>query len=266
MDWIIITILLTIIITVLWGSMPARLDTGKVAPNPSPPEEPQPPQPPTPAPQQKRKRGWKLYLVQFIFFFSLTSLTTLAEYYCMLPGQDREGMMLMIGLLVGFSVFITILLILCSLVGLIFERTRRDASTLLLGCFMYLFCIFFWGRVSAHIRDKALLAFTERSKVLINAIKAYESDHGKPPAELKNLVPQYLPKVPDTGIRAYPKYEYMSGDQAENIYHNPWVLNLYCGECLLDFHVLTYRPKQNENSWGRIRMIGDWEYIDYHIP
>ena len=57
-----------------------------------------------------------------------------------------------------------------------------------------------------------LQPFVERSKPLIEAIGRFEQDHGMPPATLDDLVPGYLEKVPDTGLKECPKYKYTRFD------------------------------------------------------
>src|SRR5579883_416142 len=47
-----------------------------------------------------------------------------------------------------------------------------------------------------------------RSRPLIAAIRQFEEDHGAPPAELEELIPGYLPAIPDTGVARSPEYKY----------------------------------------------------------
>jgi hypothetical protein len=48
----------------------------------------------------------------------------------------------------------------------------------------------------------------QRSRSLITAIRQFEVDHGAPPTDLGELVPRYLPAIPDTGVARFPAYEY----------------------------------------------------------
>jgi len=43
---------------------------------------------------------------------------------------------------------------------------------------------------------------------LVSAIRSYETEHGKAPAALQELVPDHLAAIPGTGLVAYPEYRY----------------------------------------------------------
>lgn len=47
-----------------------------------------------------------------------------------------------------------------------------------------------------------------RSRPLIAAINQFHADHGSPPKELQELVPDYLPAIPDTGVARFPSCQY----------------------------------------------------------
>jgi hypothetical protein len=47
-----------------------------------------------------------------------------------------------------------------------------------------------------------------RSQGLIAAIKRFHTDNGRPPHDLQELVPKYLPAIPDTGVARFPTYDY----------------------------------------------------------
>ena len=53
-----------------------------------------------------------------------------------------------------------------------------------------------------------IAAVIDRAAPLVRAIRAYESDAGRPPASLNALVPKYLAAVPTTGLDASPSYDY----------------------------------------------------------
>jgi hypothetical protein len=77
---------------------------------------------------------------------------------------------------------------------------------------LFEFCLFV-GLAPAKVGAEALqrLAFDSlksRSSELIKAITAYAHDKGMPPAALAQLVPDYLPAIPQTGIALAPHYKY----------------------------------------------------------
>jgi hypothetical protein len=50
----------------------------------------------------------------------------------------------------------------------------------------------------------------ERARPLIEAVERYERDRGSPPEELESLVPDYLDRIPSTGVRWSPQFQYFS--------------------------------------------------------
>jgi hypothetical protein len=51
-------------------------------------------------------------------------------------------------------------------------------------------------------------AVVDQGAPLIQAIRKYEGDVGKPPRSLAELVPKYVEAVPGTGLREHPNYLY----------------------------------------------------------
>jgi len=90
-----------------------------------------------------------------------------------------------------------------------------------------------------------------RNPELIKAIEAYAHSEGHPPATLAQLVPDYLPAIPHTGLAVAPNYEYeatpalcfVSKERPSN-----WHLLVSVGG-FLTVHQLFYCPG-----------IGDWLY------
>ena len=57
-------------------------------------------------------------------------------------------------------------------------------------------------------RREAFRRVAERAGPLVQAIKAYEQDEGAPPQALQDLVPRYMARIPHTGHRTYPQFDY----------------------------------------------------------
>ncbi len=116
-----------------------------------------------------------------------------------------------------------------------------------------------WGE---SIRSDAFHDLAARSKELICAIKRYEIDEGRAPDSLEHLVPNYLPSVPGTGIRAYPEFRFLSGEEAKGFEGNPWIV---CVDCFTgSFDTFYYFPLQNypQNGYGgSFERMGDWAYL-----
>lgn len=58
------------------------------------------------------------------------------------------------------------------------------------------------------VRDAEFSALAERSRPLTAALAQYMDDHGRAPATLEALVPEYLAELSPTGIERYPRYRY----------------------------------------------------------
>ena len=144
-------------------------------------------------------------------------------------------------------------------------RTRAVASAVLIASLLYAVTtpVALWA--GAAVRMWGFERFVERSKPLVAAIRKYESAAGHPPQSLSDLVPDYLPEVPGTGVGSAPEYHYVAGDQARHAYHgNPWILRLPVSVGILNWDLLLYYPLQNYPAHGHggvIRRIGDWAYV-----
>ncbi len=120
----------------------------------------------------------------------------------------------------------------------------------------------FW--LGIRIRRHAFEDLAIRSEPLLQAIRAYASDNGKPPESLNALVPKYLASVPATGMVAYPTYEFVSGGRAKEYNENPWALYVPASSGVGNWDSFLYLPRQNypdEGYGGTLERIGDWAYV-----
>ena len=62
--------------------------------------------------------------------------------------------------------------------------------------------------LSVKLHAVAFTRVAKRLDPVIVAIQAYDEDHGQPPEFLKSLVPTYLERLPSTGSKIYPVFEY----------------------------------------------------------
>ena len=97
-----------------------------------------------------------------------------------------------------------------------------------------------------------LVEVAEHSEPLVEAIRRYDTDHGRPPARLADLVPDYFPQRPRTGLRGYPEYDYRPNPG----FGNRWVL-----EVSLGLDSLLYFESQEYGDSEVPRRIGDWIYV-----
>ena len=92
----------------------------------------------------------------------------------------------------------------------------------------------------------------------------YAQQYGNPPDSLENLVPDFLPTVPQTGMGAYPEYEYKVGDEALKFTGNSWCLMVQTSQGLLNWDIFIYFPNQDypkRGYGGVLEKVGDWAYV-----
>jgi hypothetical protein len=124
-----------------------------------------------------------------------------------------------------------------------------------------------WGaRLGEYL---ALESCAQRAEPLVAAIERFQRDRGAPPAALPELVPDYLPLLPGTGLPKAPQFVYErrpnrgTGDASATI---PWELRVEWTAPVLEIHVLYYRPHAPDRGTFRgrpARPIGDWFYVVY---
>lgn len=110
-----------------------------------------------------------------------------------------------------------------------------------------------------YLRMAAFDMLADRSMSLVEAIRKYERDTGSPPATLADLVPRYLPNVPETGMAKYPHYDYARAPDMCPV-GNDWGITMFVGDGL-SFDIFYYCPLQNYPSRNSTRIIGDWAYF-----
>ena len=154
-------------------------------------------------------------------------------------------------------------LMILGLIALIYVR-RKSVGVLLLGA-----CFTFTGAalLSTHWREglrlDAFEAFSARTAPLIQAIEGYSQARGRIPQNLDRLTPEYLSRVPGTGMAAFP----------ELIYHTE-VITPEAQTWGLEVTISTspparllYRPAQNYSDLeGAMEQVGDWifEYQEFN--
>jgi hypothetical protein len=149
--------------------------------------------------------------------------------------------------------------------GLILPRTRRASFFWLMLCLLFVVTCVTGIILGQRVRIAGMRAFAQRSRPLIAAISQYDRDHSAPPQSLDDLVPDYLPRIPSTGMMAYPEYRYHAGDKAKREYAgNPWALSVDTPSGGLNWDQILYFPNQNypaRGYGGSLEPIDDWAYV-----
>jgi hypothetical protein len=147
---------------------------------------------------------------------------------------------------------------------LLSARRRRSALIGLLASVTCLVSFVIGVILGAHVRHKAFIGLAERSRPVVAAIRQYEAQHGKPPETLATLVPEFFTSIPQTGMGAYPGYEYFVGEKAAKYDGNPWAIVVFTPSGGINFDKFMYFPLQNypeKGYGGRLQRIGDWAYV-----
>lgn len=111
------------------------------------------------------------------------------------------------------------------------------------------------------VRHHGFVALTERSKPLIAAISAFENKYSRAPQDLDQLVPEFLPAVPGTGMETYPNYEYRA---FPGLVRGGWLLSVSCYLNPINGDEFFYAPhskKIGSVPGGYNEQIGDWVYF-----
>ena len=165
--------------------------------------------------------------------------------------------------LMGMVALGAILLILGGLLLLISNKTRCAGVCILISCVLYLLTCYASLRIGHKVYMYGFVRLAERSKPLIESIIKYEKDHRCPPDTLDNLVPDYLDKIPSTGMGESSEYEYkkLSKDTIKDMYwNNEWQVTVEPPFQGLGWDNFIYVPKQNYPDHSYLERIGDWVY------
>lgn len=215
-------------------------------------------------------------------FFSPNSITTAALLICLillLNGSfifshyltiSENGLGIVSDMILWFAGLGLLLfrlssyiIIVISIIGLIFSKTRV-ISIIVLPLFVINVLIFpVTVNIGFTIRMNAFHKLAKRSKPLIEAVKNYENKYGNPPENLEKLVPEFLERVPKTGMSAYPNYRYKTDPKV--CYNNPWVITVFCPLPGINFDEFMYFPNQNYQNMTTspfLERVDDWAY--YH--
>jgi hypothetical protein len=207
----------------------------------------------------------KLFPLKWVLVWSVITAAFMifADYYAVSPKGSVEILTLRDFLL--FPICAAIPGIFISIIYCVRKNTRQKASKWLLSCFVFVAVIIAAARIGQRLRMNAFASLAERSEPLMAAIKDYEHAHGKPPASLDVLIPEYLAAIPHTGMGAYPEYQYRVVTDRGREYGNPWVIVVFIPTGVPDFDEFFYYPLQNYPShrWGAnpVERVRDWAYM-----
>jgi hypothetical protein len=174
------------------------------------------------------------------------------------PGTAQTTiLLLLLALLLGAP-------ILGGFVALIVARWRPFGLSLVFSAAMILGIWPSAGLADAS-QNVAYAWFSSRSSDVIDAIGQYQELHGAPPAELEDLVPSLLARIPSTGITVSPAYSFkaFSGPCKSG---NAWHLSVTLESNSTNTDALFYCPNRDYDLKDRERGLaftsfaqkGDW--------
>lgn len=178
------------------------------------------------------------------------------------PGTDYfMGTGLMFSVLSILAMFFAVLM---GVFFLPFKAVQLTGIQLVLSGVTAFGLLYLSMNVSDWMRARAFTALTERAQPLVNAIHAFEKDNGHPPPMLSALVPEYLSKVPGTGIGSCPDF-YYNAKGLEFLPTGSWYLGFDTTDSgLLDFDSFFYEPAgRYDGATGSnyYERFGDWVYM-----
>ena len=187
----------------------------------------------------------------------------IAPLWAILFEPHMSVMQFLVGMVLTFGAFCI------ALTGAIEAYQNRQPPPLRFYCAI-LFCVSFVAPFTylRHLtsnwptRRAGLEAASTRAKPLIAAIERYKAEEGHAPKDLQMLVPQYIARVPQTGMVSYPDFRYTRdnwGDGALQFY----ILRVRTGFALSyeSFNYFSDRKYPVRLYGGRVERIGAWAYV-----
>lgn len=201
--------------------------------------------------------AWTVYVAGVI---ALNSIFVLAQKQVFSPegGTDLLG----VAFLLEAPLEIMMILLLVSLARLAFKSQRKKARRLVLISLVYVVVALCCMPISLKVRLRGFQDLADRSRPLVDAIRKFEEQNGYPPPQLENLVPDFLPDVPETGMGVSPQYRYETdssndGNRVAKTYHgNRWILFVPVPDWNTEWRGLLYYPDQNYDDYEYPRRKG----------
>lgn len=163
----------------------------------------------------KIKKVYKvLLIIIFLLALIINGLRIFFKWYALTPNGSYHIQALSVLLI--FPLLIALLIAPLSLVAIIFKKIRECAFATFCCCIMYVFISLIIGRLGGNMRSREFFKLAIRAKPLIAAINTSTNDKGYPPENLGDLMPQYLPHIPKSGMGVYPNYTYKVAKSEKN--------------------------------------------------
>lgn len=162
---------------------------------------------------------------------------------------------------------------LCVTLGAAIEAYQKREALTPKFYYAALFCVIY---VAGHIfypgfnvgwpkRRAGLQQAATRAQPLIFAIEKFRLEKNRTPHSLQELVPNYLPEIPRTGMAAYPRFEYSTREEHEGRTHfKTYELQVQTSIGFINWDTFNYWPEADypaQMYGGRVERIGAWAYV-----
>jgi hypothetical protein len=211
----------------------------------------------------KNKTKKILYLISFsIIIHTMFKLTICLSDYANLSEWNLFfilDIILLLSILCTMIVMLESVLIPLSIIGMLFKKIRFISLTVFVFTTIGIFSFFVVPHqyFSKQIYTYAIGKFADRSEALIKAINMYKKKYRHPPEKLKDLVPEFLSDVPNTGFGNHSEYHYILINYPNNTEKRFWELSVYYPLYFMTVCEIYYDPEKQDRLFIESR-IKDW--------
>jgi hypothetical protein len=159
-------------------------------------------------------------------------------------------------------VIMLVLLLLCPILYLIDRRQKRPR-----GGGLARFTLYYGGAViliyvaAYQVEEWGWYYAINHQEQLVDVIHQFEADLGRPPEDLHELIPDYLPEIPDKAGTISVSYRYEIGPPVQIRYGRQWLLEASIDYGFFDTRSYLYLPTEEyypNRSFER--QVGRWLY------
>ena len=174
------------------------------------------------------------------------------------------------GILLDVATASRVAMVVCLLIAFVSAffvlspRLQGGALVVLTNCFACTAAVLLMISAGDWVRLSAFADLSERSVPLIEAVGAFEARFGHPPPDLCALVPEFAAALPRTGMSAYPRYEYVTGEAARRRFAARWALYIDTPNGPVTTDLLYYVPSEQypeHGNHGLVERVGRWAYV-----
>jgi hypothetical protein len=157
----------------------------------------------------------------------------------------------------AIGIFVIFYSIICRCFGLCEPKFVIGSAALLIATWLFLLDL-----ACTEIKLILLDDACSKSTCVINAIESYSTVHGHYPKHIDNLIPEFFPNKPSTGLIGYDHYVYKQMVTPSGM--TDYELQIPCSTDILKFDRMIYRHSQNytyNTEHNLITIRGSWAYV-----